>query len=572
MAELTIALAEEIGNTRLFTGRRRELEFYTGWAEESKDLLSKSQAILSRRKKGKTALVQRLFNILYSNNDPSIIPFFYRVLERPISTAGFGLEFYRAFLSQLLGFRLRDPKLINSPLGLDQLEALVKDDDLLRDDINLMKSFLASAPESVWVHAQSAPHRLATSLDIRIIQIIDEFQYMNRFVYHDSALTKQVDLCHSYMGLAESKYAPMLITGSYIGWLTTILNHMTARFEDVELDFLNDEEALETAYNYAAIFDKPVTEETAAYIAEVAYNDPFYISQIVRTKKPNLDLTTKEGVREALQYETTFGKGFVAKVWMEYVAEGLARVNDLNGKKIVLYLAKHGNKEITRNQIKTDLNLDLTDAQLADRLYKLKQADLIAEGSSDFRFKGLGDPIFAAIFRKRYAEEIENMPPQEIAREFDKEMSTAKRQAAWYKGLAGEYKVICFLMMAVNRGAAPEDILFNPTPGFTLNGFQGMKKNTFHKDQHNADQIDIHALAKNPSDMDLIAEVKTWDRPVSKETITNFIDLKSRLSKEVTRPTAFLFYSEFGFTHDAETLMDENAVMYTTRKKLIGSV
>ncbi len=113
MTGLTIALAEEIGNPDLFIGRKQELAFYLKWAHGTKDLLSKSQALLSRRKKGKTALVQRLFNILYSQADPDVIPFFFRIPERPLSTAGFGLEFYSAFLSQYLGFLRREPKLIN---------------------------------------------------------------------------------------------------------------------------------------------------------------------------------------------------------------------------------------------------------------------------------------------------------------------------------------------------------------------------------------------------------------------------------------------------------------------------
>ncbi|MCP4382277.1 MAG: hypothetical protein GY798_12835, partial [Hyphomicrobiales bacterium] len=52
MTGLTIALAEEIGKPDLFVGRKQELRFYLNWAEGTKELLSKSQALLSRRKKG----------------------------------------------------------------------------------------------------------------------------------------------------------------------------------------------------------------------------------------------------------------------------------------------------------------------------------------------------------------------------------------------------------------------------------------------------------------------------------------------------------------------------------------
>ncbi len=52
-------LEEKIGNPELFTGRKRELEFYLKWIEQIPRKSSQSSAILSRRKTGKTALLQR---------------------------------------------------------------------------------------------------------------------------------------------------------------------------------------------------------------------------------------------------------------------------------------------------------------------------------------------------------------------------------------------------------------------------------------------------------------------------------------------------------------------------------
>ncbi len=49
-------LVEEIGNPELFVGREQEMTRLLKWAEEAKRLQSKSMGILSRRKKGKTAL------------------------------------------------------------------------------------------------------------------------------------------------------------------------------------------------------------------------------------------------------------------------------------------------------------------------------------------------------------------------------------------------------------------------------------------------------------------------------------------------------------------------------------
>ncbi len=74
-------LAEEIGDPDLFVGREEEMTRLLKWAAGTKRRHSTSMGILSRRKKGKTALLQRFFNILYSLNDPQLIPFYYRISE-----------------------------------------------------------------------------------------------------------------------------------------------------------------------------------------------------------------------------------------------------------------------------------------------------------------------------------------------------------------------------------------------------------------------------------------------------------------------------------------------------------
>ncbi len=211
-----------------------------------------------------------------------------------------------------------------------------------------------------------------------------------------------------------------------------------------------------------------------------------------------------------------------------------------------------------------------SDGQLADRLYQLQQADLIAQGSSDFHFKGLGDPIFAAVFRKRYGVEIERMTPQKITNEFEQEMKTAKRKLAHLKGLDGEYRVMYFLLLASNRGTEATEVISNPTPGFTLKGFTNMRKKTFHRDNTNSDEMDIHASSKDPNGMDLIVEVKIWEKPVSNQAVEKFIEQKNRLA--LKRKTAFLFYSESGFTSNQEEMMQANDIMYTTCKKMTTGI
>jgi hypothetical protein len=97
---------------------------------------------------------------------------------------------------------------------------------------------------------------------------------------------------------------------------------------------------------------------------------------------------------EIMKYETTYLRGEIAKMWNEYLWSAVERVNDKNAKRIVLYLAKYGDEERSREQILKDLHLDLSDGELEQKLHKLAIADIIAYGSSNKYFRGLGDKIF----------------------------------------------------------------------------------------------------------------------------------------------------------------------------------
>ncbi len=59
-------LEEKIGEPELFTDRKRELAVLLKCIGGTKRKLSKSAAILSRRKMGRPALMQRLYNIAFN--------------------------------------------------------------------------------------------------------------------------------------------------------------------------------------------------------------------------------------------------------------------------------------------------------------------------------------------------------------------------------------------------------------------------------------------------------------------------------------------------------------------------
>ncbi len=575
MWDLTYALAEEIGDPDLFVGREQEMARLLKWAAGTKRRISKSMGILSRRKKGKTALLQRFFNILYTRNDPQLIPFYYRIPEKRQTQLDFTETFYRRVLTQYFAFTTRQPEWVATVLPMAELKQLAADDRHLAADIRAMEDMLARAPTSAWTFAQEAAHRISQWKDVRILQILDEFQYMNKYIVSDDEGRVEL-LCHSYMGPAESKFSPQIVAGSYIGWMESILRHLTARYLRWHLEGFTDTEALEAVYNYAYTYQVALAGETAPYIAQVCGNDPFYIAATVSNRSDEKDLTTAPGVRDALTLETVTGKGEIAHVWGEYLADALDRVNDQNAHRIVLYLAKHEPEERSRVQIHEDLKLDITEKELAERLSKLVMADILAQGSSNFRYRGLGDPIFAMVFRRIYGEEIDRVSVREIDDDFKRQLAGLKGQLAVYKGAAAEYRVRYRLLVALLSGATLDGVVREdsedlvPSPPTPLGPFAVIRKARFYVDQEKSVEIDLHAVHVDDGGTDLMIEVKDWEKAPSPGVVRRFIEVKAVLAGQLKRKTVFLFYSESGLGEEAAAWLHEAGIPVLDAEKLAG--
>jgi hypothetical protein len=343
---------------------------------------------------------------------------------------------------------------------------------------------------------------------------------------------------------------------------------MTGRYDEWHLEGLGEGEALEAVYNYATIYRVPITEETAPYIAEVCDNDPWYIASTIRNRVGEKDLTTWEGVREALTLETTAGKGAIAKMWSEYLLAAFPRINGTTSRKIVLYLARHEPEERTRRQIREDLKLDMPDDELEVKLHQLVKADILADGASNFHFRGLGDRIFAMVFRRIYGSEIEDLGVEEIEADFKSELATARRQTAYHKGAAAEYKVRYRLLMASSSGATFADVVTEGAPEGTLGPFRTLRKARFHLDQEESVEIDVHGVHEQEGGTDLMVEVKNWQRAATADAARGFVETRQRLGDQLERPTVFGFYNEAGLSPEAETILLEGGVLILDPKKL----
>ena len=163
----------------------------------------------------------------------------------------------------------------------------------------------------IWETAHSAPHRYAKLFDQRVLVILDEFQHLAQFVYADAQLKSSLieSLPGSFHGYSESKIAPMLVTGSYVGLLMKI---MSKHLEGGRLKrtafapYLTPEAGLEAVYRYAQYFDVPITNESALQINRLCMSDAFFISCVIQSEFDEKDLTTEKGVVDTVDYEISY--------------------------------------------------------------------------------------------------------------------------------------------------------------------------------------------------------------------------------------------------------------------------
>jgi len=401
---------------------------------------SQSSAILARRKMGKTAFMERLFNITFHNNN-GVIPFYYEIKEQKMWVVDFCKEFFLTFLYQYVAFKTRKTEYLDLKNSNDLTKAIemVKQEglDYLVEIIENVASAARESEGLLWETVREIPLTVASWKNEFIVQIIDEFQFLNSMIYYDKEMTRlKDDMASPYLNTAESKVAPLLVSGSWVGWLRTILGKKGERFLFKEFSNLPEDESYETIFNYSRILGIPVTEEVAYLMSTLSEGNPFYISSIMRSLYPKKDLTTIEGLLEILEFETLDDEGQIKTTWVEYIASAFPRIDDRNAKNIVLYLSKNREREVTRKEIMDDLKLEMTDSELELKLNALVKNDIILQGQTNFDYRGVKDNIFDKVFRGIYQNEIENFDVKDIKNEYEQSLKYWKQK---YHRLQSKY-------------------------------------------------------------------------------------------------------------------------------------
>jgi AAA+ ATPase superfamily predicted ATPase len=182
------AIKERIGKPSLFCGRKNEMQMLLNWVNKIKIERAKSKALLGRRKSGKTAIMERLFNIVWNQND-GIVPFYYEMKDQNKWGLDFACEYIQSCLTQYASFLTRTPLQSAQEIwDWDTIEKKSKqvNNRAIPERIQYFLKYYQQQNVNKSLNiAVETPYRMYDEDHNHFIIMIDEIQYMTRYLYKD---------------------------------------------------------------------------------------------------------------------------------------------------------------------------------------------------------------------------------------------------------------------------------------------------------------------------------------------------------------------------------------------------
>ncbi|RKZ53360.1 MAG: hypothetical protein DRR16_02765 [Candidatus Parabeggiatoa sp. nov. 3] len=423
-------LSEKIGPPDLLIGRESLFRLLNNWIDDIENQSSQSQVIMARRKSGKSAIAQRLFNQFWSQNG-NVIPFYFEFDEHNIYYPNLALDYYNSFASQYISFLERKEKWVEQSFSLKKIREyglahaipeFVEDVDFL-----LENSGQKGDHDGMWEIASSAPERFAANYDKRVFVILEEFQYLTEFYYSDPYYQAEPmrSLAGTYHPLSDSKIAPMFLTSSYISKQKAIMAEYLPKVTEIPFSCsLTPEEGLEAVYKYAEFYNVSITDETAVQINVLCKGDPFFIYTVIQNRTDS-DLKTQEGVVESVYYQVSNRRSEMSGTWKEYFVPIWMRMCDRPIDNLLYHISQHPDRAWTVIELKEALDMPLSEDEIEERLVALSNANLIIRGLSGSDFKALSESSLPLILRNRFEHEILGCSP-DMKKEFHEQLAALK--------------------------------------------------------------------------------------------------------------------------------------------------
>lgn len=574
---------EEIGG-EWFVNRTEELDLFWDWATSIPERVKGSQALIGLRRTGKTAILHRLFNRLFHEQD-RVLPVyisFSRYLKRtePINADQFAEEYFTGLLRSYLAFRYRLPALIRERIEYDQLFKLTEQqaDELALEWCRLYEG--AKFRKDPYVRAHSLmqwvinfPKGYAWGHDLPMAMIIDEFQVLTKVLNPDDG--RVMNLTDSFQEAAETHWAPLLVSGSSVSMMVdnALGGLLSGRFRSKHLGPLTQEYAYQMIFQLAQRNNITVTEELALTIWELTKGYPYPIECLLNSNSPDLqNLPAPEALQKVLLYELTRKDG---ALWGHYDEEYGKYIRELNGdgiaRRILLWAVQQPPEaRIYPNRVAEALSIPLDTAMAL--LQKLEHTDVIERFGGTY--SGPADPMLRRYLEYEHYITIDQLEHEAAAKNLLREYN--KLQGEMNRRIGHLAEIIVGGVMRSFDGRTVDGLGYFNTPGpVTLPKVTNLERRGGVIKEGVPKEIDLIAEWRTPNTLETLGESGVWlvsvrhrDQVMGEGEVRAFLEqttawLTAQQSEKPYDQITRWYMSKMGFTESAIQLLQAEGVYYS---------
>ncbi len=562
----------------VYTDREEHLEYLYNAAVAAIGRRTMSTVLLGQRRMGKTEIFKRVVNRLFfeqDHRDPkAVVPVYYSFKDEPLDRWEFAIGYVENFLRWYAAFRLREPQILSTKkVDRDDLLELIRSRLDVPEGLAGALKFMGSLenknvtiPED---EAVTLPRGVSDWDESTIVMFLDEFQNTRLPQYSFSIV--------GFMQEAvESPTCPHFVTGSAMSILAREIlgrGSLFGRFSSEPIEPMTDYWGSQLAINAARYYRANIEKEMAPVVADRCGGNPFYITAVIRqAAKQGKQLVSEETLNEILAVDLS--SGFIWAELNDQVSRWIERMNEYGITKWVLYLSalEEGDRldlERIQRELAEREGRDVSIETIRDVLIKLSRGDLLEYMELGGWFRKVDDPILLEFLKVWGRIEVEGQDRARVQKELVRHSQTLERRIRDHLGYLAEVYMAQVLWNG-QRKTLPGRF-FHSEKDVTLPWrFIYIKHRTrlgAGKDM----EIDVEAAAAKEH---WVCESKWWHgKKVGRAEVESLVRKAEAVREaegEGLETLKVWFSACDGFTDEAEGLMKEKGILWSTRADFDG--
>ena len=570
----------------LFVDRHYELDMFWKWATSIPRRMGNSYVLVGRRRTGKTAILVKLFNRLFYEQE-AVLPVyisFARYMDRkePITSFDFAHEYFTGYVGCYLAFRHRRPALLRQRLDLQQLRRFARQaqDEYVLDLCRQYDESVADStvtPHGLVQWVIHLPMGQAAVRNVPTAMIVDEFQVLTNV--YDPVQEIYHDVTDSFQWAVETRWAPMLVSGSAVTLLVeqALTGMLSGRFHYWYLKPLAREYAHDLVFRLAASEDLTATEELAEAVWRLTEGYPYSIYGLMTSVCPaRQQYPDPDALEKVLTFELTDPQG---ELWKHYDTEFRKYSERLNTsqvtKKVMFWATKYPEEQIDAERVAQEVGVDVDAVQNA--LDKLHEADIVTRIGWTL-YQGPGDPMLRRYIAYNHRREIEKLAPAEAVKDWEREYKRLRGHMSNFVGEVAEVYIQA-VMRTFDGREVGGDAYFNYGEPVTLPAFETIERRGGIVKAGVPIEIDLAGEWTLPPTGEeaeggrgaWLVQVKFTEAPVGEDDVRRFLEQTDAVVQEKGYQTVTRWYfCKRGYTAGAVQALQQAGVLFSDRAGFNG--